>query len=109
MAVVPDLTVEQLLRSPALQLSLLAGEAGLSRSISWAHVSELADPTPWLLGAEMIMTTGLAVPRGGSEQRAYLERLCANGRPSRGSLSSKAAASMLAIVHPSLKAARSSS
>jgi PucR family transcriptional regulator, purine catabolism regulatory protein len=75
MAVLPDLTVEQLLRSPALQLSLLAGEAGLSRSVSWAHVSELGDPTPWLLGAEMIMTTGLAVPRGGSEQRAYLERL----------------------------------
>jgi purine catabolism regulator len=75
MAVSPDLTVEQLLRSPALQLSLLAGEAGLSRSISWAHVSELADPTPWLLGAEMIMTTGLAVPHSGTEQRAYLERL----------------------------------
>ncbi|UQX89846.1 PucR family transcriptional regulator [Jatrophihabitans telluris] len=69
------LTVETLLRSPALQLSVIAGESGLDRSVSWAHVSELADPTPWLLGAEMIMTTGLAIPRNGADQRAYLERL----------------------------------
>ncbi|MER6576813.1 PucR family transcriptional regulator [Nonomuraea sp. NPDC001023] len=69
------LTVEDLLRSPALQLRVLAGEAGLSRSVSWAHVSELADPTPWLLGAEVIMTTGLALPRPAARQRAYLERL----------------------------------
>ncbi|MFB4265676.1 PucR family transcriptional regulator [Nonomuraea sp. GTA35] len=69
------LTVEDLLRSPALQLRVLAGEAGLSRSVSWAHVSELDDPTPWLLGAEVIMTTGIGVPRTAARQRAYLERL----------------------------------
>ncbi|MGW4791593.1 PucR family transcriptional regulator [Nonomuraea sp. NPDC004297] len=69
------LTVEDLLRSPALQLRVLAGETGLSRSVSWAHVSELDDPTPWLLGAEVIMTTGIGVPRTAARQRAYLERL----------------------------------
>lgn len=69
------LTVLDLLSLPALQLRLLAGEAGLGRSVSWAHVSELADPTPWLLGAEVIMTTGLGVPRSAADQRAYLERL----------------------------------
>ncbi|MFC7105422.1 PucR family transcriptional regulator ligand-binding domain-containing protein [Nonomuraea rubra] len=69
------LTVEDLLRSPALQLRVLAGEAGLARSVSWAHVSELDDPTPWLLGAEVIMTTGIGVPRAAARQRAYLERL----------------------------------
>ncbi|MEV0199846.1 PucR family transcriptional regulator ligand-binding domain-containing protein, partial [Nonomuraea sp. NPDC050691] len=68
-------TVEDLLRMPALQLRLLAGEAGLGRSVSWAHVSELEDPTPWLLGAEVIMTTGIGVPRPAAAQRAYLERL----------------------------------
>jgi purine catabolism regulator len=73
----PDhkITVEDLLRSPALQLRLLAGEAGLSRSVSWAHVSELDDPTPWLLGAEVILTTGLGLPRSAARQRAYLRRL----------------------------------
>jgi purine catabolism regulator len=69
------LSVEDLLSFPALQLTVLAGGSGLRRSVSWAHVSELEDPTPWLLGAEMIMTTGLAVPRTAARQRAYLERL----------------------------------
>ncbi|MGC0314982.1 PucR family transcriptional regulator [Kitasatospora acidiphila] len=69
------LTVEDLLSFPALQLRLLAGEGGLGRAVSWAHVSELDDPTPWLMGAEMIMTTGLAIPRAAARQRAYLERL----------------------------------
>ncbi|GLX07716.1 PucR family transcriptional regulator [Microbispora sp. NBRC 16548] len=68
-------TVEDLLRSPALQLRVLAGERGLGRSVSWAHVSELEDPTPWLLGAEVIMTTGIGVPKSAGAQRAYLERL----------------------------------
>ncbi|MCW7946512.1 transcriptional regulator [Streptomyces hygroscopicus] len=69
------LTVEDLLSFPALQLRVLAGGSGLSRSVSWAHVSELEDPTPWLVGAELIMTTGLALPRTAARQRAYLERL----------------------------------
>lgn len=69
------LTVGDLLSSPALQLSLKAGGGGLDRSVSWAHASELVDPTPWLLGAELIMTAGLAIPRTAAEQRAYLERL----------------------------------
>lgn len=69
------LRVEDLLHSPALELRALAGEAGLARPVSWAHVSELEDPTPWLLGAEVIMTTGMAVPRSAARQRAYVERL----------------------------------
>src|SRR5262249_17357406 len=57
------------------QLRLIAGESGTSRRVAWAHVSELEDPTPWLFGAEMIMTTGIAVPAAARRQRAYLERL----------------------------------
>ncbi|MGW0395011.1 PucR family transcriptional regulator [Streptomyces sp. NPDC003042] len=67
--------VEDLVRSPSLQLRVLAGGAGLHRPVAWAHVSELEDPTPWLLGAELIMTTGIGVPRAAARQRAYLERL----------------------------------
>lgn len=69
------LTVEDLLSFPALQLSVKAGISGLGRSVSWAHVSELDDPTPWLLGAEILMTTGLGIPRTAAGQRRYLERL----------------------------------
>lgn len=67
--------VEDLLRSPALQLRLIAGAGGTSRRVAWAHVSELEDPTPWLFGSEMIMTTGIALDRRAARQRAYLERL----------------------------------
>lgn len=70
-----SLTVEDLLRSPALQLRVVAGAGGISRRVAWAHVSELEDPTPWLLGSELIMTTGIAVPRSEARQVAYLERL----------------------------------
>ena len=71
----PTFTVEQLLRSPGLELSVLVGHTGLSRTVSWAHVSELEDPTPWLLGGELIMTTGIALPRSAGGQLKYLERL----------------------------------
>lgn len=70
-----SITVEDLVRSPALQLRVLAGEDALDRPIAWAHVSELEDPTPWLLGAELIMTTGIAMPKTAARQRAYVERL----------------------------------
>jgi purine catabolism regulatory family protein/PucR-like helix-turn-helix protein len=69
------LTMERLIQSPALQLRLVAGAAGLSRRVAWAHVSELDDPGPWLSGAELIMTTGLGFPRTAARQRDYLERL----------------------------------
>ncbi|MFE9399219.1 PucR family transcriptional regulator [Streptomyces flavidovirens] len=73
------LRVRDLVGSPALQLRVLAGETGLGRPVAWAHVSELEDPTPWLLGAELIMTTGIAIPRSGVRQRAYVERLHSAG------------------------------
>jgi len=73
------LTIEQLVQSPALQLRLIAGAGGTSRRVAWAHVSELIDPSPWLSGAELIMTTGLGFPRPAQQQRLYLERLDAGG------------------------------
>ena len=71
----PGVRIADLMRSPALQFRLLAGGGGLDRTVSWAHVSELEDPTPWLMGAELIMTTGLALPRPAAAQQAYLGRL----------------------------------
>ena len=57
-----------------LDIRLVAGEAGLDRPVRWVHISELADPTPWLSGGELLLTTGmnLAAPE---TQRAYVERL----------------------------------
>jgi purine catabolism regulator len=58
-----------------LGLTLLAGRAGLERPVRWAHVCELEDPSPWLEGGELVMTTGMGVPPGGREQALYVERM----------------------------------
>jgi purine catabolism regulator len=57
-----------------LGVRLVAGEPGLGRAVRWAHISELADPTPWLSGGELLLTTGLSLD-GPASQRDYLARL----------------------------------
>ena len=42
-----------------LGLELLSGEDASEAPVRWVHISELPDPTPWLSGGEMILTTGL--------------------------------------------------
>ena len=59
-----------------LDIRLVAGEEGLGRPVRWVHISELADPTPWLSGGELLLTTGMQLG-GAAEERAYLERLVA--------------------------------
>src|SRR3954468_3288435 len=61
-----------------LELEVLAGEAGVDRAVRWVHSSELEDPTPWLSGGELLLTTGLAFGDD-AQQRAYVERLAAHG------------------------------
>jgi PucR family transcriptional regulator, purine catabolism regulatory protein len=72
-------TVAELVATPTLGMTLVAGAGGVGRRVSWAHVSELLDPTPWLQGSELLMTIGLAVPQRAAEQRAYVRLLDAGG------------------------------
>ena len=67
-------TLAWLLAEPAFGLRLVAGPSE-DRSISWAHAVDAADPTPWLTGGELILTTGLRLGRSTREQREYVERL----------------------------------
>ncbi|MFC6367803.1 PucR family transcriptional regulator [Nonomuraea thailandensis] len=73
------LTVAQAMTLPAMEMRLLAGRAGLARAVRWAHVSELADPVPWLLGGELVLTIGLGLPADAAGRRAYVERLAGAG------------------------------
>jgi PucR family transcriptional regulator, purine catabolism regulatory protein len=73
------LTVADLLKTPGLDVRLAAGQRGVRSVIRWVHVSELEDPTPWLKGGELLLTTGMGVGKTPARQRAYLERLCAAG------------------------------
>ena len=47
--------------------------------ITWAHPIELDDPTPYLRGGELVLTTGLRMARTAVGQAAYVERLVAAG------------------------------
>lgn len=45
------------------------------REIEWAHVSELSAPGPWLMGGELLLTTGLQLPDEATAAHAYCEGL----------------------------------
>lgn len=53
--------LRELVEDVELGLVVRAGHAGLDRSVAWVHTSELADPTPFLEGGELLLTTGLAL------------------------------------------------
>jgi purine catabolism regulator len=55
-------------------LDLAAGTDGAERPIRWVHISELEDPTPWLSGGELLLTTGIQL-KGAARQRRFLARL----------------------------------
>ena len=58
-----------------MPLRLMAGEGNATQPIRWVHASELEDPTPWLKGGEVILTTGMGVGSTPAKQRAYVTRL----------------------------------
>ncbi len=66
------LTVRDLLQD--LDVRLLAGERSLQFPVRWVHISELLDPTPWLSGGELLLTTGMQL-ESAEQARAYAARL----------------------------------
>ena len=52
-----------------------AGGAVAVRQISGVHISELDDPTPYLEGGELLLTTGIPVSGGEAKVQAYVRRL----------------------------------
>jgi len=69
------LTVRDILAVPNLALRLVAGEQNVGRPVRWVHISELEDPTPWLKGGELLLTTGAGIGGTPPSQRAYIRRL----------------------------------
>ncbi len=67
-----ELTVESL--TGELGLKLVSGSESARAPVRWVHSSELPDPTPFLKGGEVILTTGLQLD-GARIQREYVERL----------------------------------
>ncbi len=67
-----ELTVESLIGE--LGLKLACGAESARAPVRWVHSTELADPTPFLKGGELILTTGLQLD-GPRVQRDFLTRL----------------------------------
>jgi DNA-binding PucR family transcriptional regulator len=58
------LTVRGLVAEMGLELA--SGGDGADAPVRWVHISELPDPTPWLSGGELLLTTGIQL---GSDKR----------------------------------------
>jgi purine catabolism regulator len=69
------LTVQSLVDE--MQLELLVGGEAARAPIRWVHPTELDDPTPWLSGGELLLTTGMRL-KTAAVQREFVERVASH-------------------------------
>ncbi|MFC5721101.1 PucR family transcriptional regulator [Streptomyces gamaensis] len=70
------LTLASLVHHSALKLVVRAGADRLDTPVRWAHVSELADPVPWMDGGELLLITAMKIDATDREEmRRYVRRL----------------------------------
>ena len=67
------LTIESLTSELGLKVAAGDGAAGESE-IRWVHITELLDPTPWLSGGELLLTTGIRLENA-DKQRKFIRLL----------------------------------
>ncbi|WP_329221511.1 PucR family transcriptional regulator [Streptomyces sp. NBC_01485] len=73
-------TLASLLHHSALKLTVRAGGDRLDVPVRWAHVSELADPVPYMEGGELLLITALKLDAEDPEaMRRYVKRLVKAG------------------------------
>ncbi|MFD3512251.1 PucR family transcriptional regulator [Streptomyces sp. NPDC058657] len=73
-------TLASLVHHSALKLVVRAGEDRLETPVRWAHVSELADPVPYMEGGELLLITAMKLDAEDPEaMRRYVRRLAGAG------------------------------
>ncbi|MFB7333633.1 PucR family transcriptional regulator [Streptomyces adustus] len=73
-------TLASLVHHSALKLTVRAGEERLDVPVRWAHVSELADPVPYMEGGELLLITALTLDAEDPEAMLrYVKRLVGAG------------------------------
>ncbi|MEU0031833.1 PucR family transcriptional regulator ligand-binding domain-containing protein [Streptomyces sp. NPDC006335] len=78
----PPVPLAALLAREDLGLRQIAGPSDPSAAIHWAHASEMADPYPYLLGGELLLTAGVHIPEAtgsGTSFDDYVSRIVAAG------------------------------
>ncbi|MFF7205886.1 MULTISPECIES: PucR family transcriptional regulator [unclassified Streptomyces] len=73
-------TLASLVQHSALKLTVRSGEDRLETPVRWAHVSELADPVPYMEGGELLLVTAMTLDAEDPEaMRRYVRRLVGAG------------------------------
>ncbi|MFB7329841.1 MULTISPECIES: PucR family transcriptional regulator [unclassified Streptomyces] len=73
-------TLASLVHHSALKLTVRAGGDRLDVPVRWAHVSELADPVPYMEGGELLLITALKLDAENPDaMRRYVKRLAKAG------------------------------
>ncbi|MFE1879914.1 PucR family transcriptional regulator [Streptomyces diastatochromogenes] len=78
----PPVPLSALLAREDLALRQIAGPSDPDIVIHWAHTSEMADPYPYLLGGELLLTAGVHIPEAagsGTYFDDYVSRIVAAG------------------------------
>ncbi|MCG8967446.1 PucR family transcriptional regulator [Streptomyces sp. CL12-4] len=78
----PPVSLAALLSREDLALRQITGPPAAEVAVHWAHTSEMADPYPYLLGGELLLTAGVHIPSGAGTQGyfdAYVARIVAAG------------------------------
>src|SRR5262249_61465717 len=74
-----SITVRELMQLPHLQISLVVGEAGIDREVSWVHTSDLPNPWEWHGSGELLLTNGTGLGAEEPAQVHFVERLAESG------------------------------
>ncbi|MFM9594991.1 PucR family transcriptional regulator ligand-binding domain-containing protein [Streptomyces scabiei] len=78
----PPVPLSALLAHGGLGLRQIAGPVDADTAVHWAHASEMADPYPYLLGGELLLTAGVHIPEAtgpGGSFDTYVSRIVAAG------------------------------
>ncbi|WP_181794774.1 PucR family transcriptional regulator ligand-binding domain-containing protein, partial [Streptomyces sp. WELS2] len=78
----PPVPLQALLAREDLALRQIAGPADPATVIHGAHTSEMADPSPYLLGGELLLTAGVHIPEAagrGDYFAGYVSRIVVGG------------------------------
>ncbi|QCD56057.1 helix-turn-helix domain-containing protein [Streptomyces hawaiiensis] len=69
----PPVPLTALLAREDLALRHIAGPSAEGVVVHWVHTSEMADPYPYLLGGELLLTAGVHIPEAAGPGTAYFD------------------------------------
>ncbi|MET9775696.1 helix-turn-helix domain-containing protein [Streptomyces sp. NPDC006367] len=80
----PPVSLAALLSREDLALRQITGPPAAQVTVHWAQASEMADPCPYMLGGELLLTAGVHIPAGTEAETAgyfdaYVARIVAGG------------------------------